>query len=154
MFQGDGSLGIPAVGALSSDSVRGARAVLNRAQPHHRAVRKVRADAVLVACLITTGTDHRQAAAARSRALAVQKLTHPPAEVARQEGVQQRVQAGVHVRDQEGRHGQQGAEVRRAVVIRAPMSPHDAHLLGQVAHGEHHHHGDQHSAKQRRELVV
>jgi len=105
--------------------------------------------AILVAIVVTAGAGHRQGTVVTSRGPAVQELAHALAKVTRQEGVQQRVQAGVHVRDEEGRHGQQGAEVRRTVVARAPMSPDDARLLRQVAHGEHHHHCDQHPGKQR-----
>jgi len=105
--------------------------------------------AILVAIVIAAGTSHRQSAIVTPRGPAAQELAHALAEVARQEGVQQRVQAGVHVRDEEGRHGQQGAKVGRAVVVRAPMSPDDARLLRQVAHSEHHHYRDQHPGKQR-----
>lgn len=110
------------------------------------------ADAILVAVVVTAGAYHRQGTAVVPRPPAMQQLAHTLAKVARQEGVQQRVQARVHIRDEEGRHGQQCAEVRRVIVIRAPVSPEDTRLLRQVAHGEHHHHCDQHSGKQRRDV--
>lgn len=110
------------------------------------------AHAVLVAVVVAAGAHHRQGVAVVSRPPTVQQFAHTLAKVARQEGVQQRVQTGVHVRDEESRHGQQSAEVRRVIVIRAPVSPENARLLGQVAHGEHHHHRDQHSGKQRRDV--
>lgn len=108
------------------------------------------ADAVLMT--IAAGAHHRQGTAVVPRPPTVQQLAHTLAKVARQEGVQQRVHAGVHVRDEDGRHGQQGTEVRRVIVVRTPVSPEDTRLLRQVAHGEHHHHCDQHSGKQQRDV--
>jgi len=99
-----GSLGALAINAVSRDGLRGNRAVLNGAESHNRAVGQM--GAILVAIVVTAGAGHRQGTVVTSRGLAVQELAHALAEVARQEGVQQRVQAGVHVRDEEGRHGQ------------------------------------------------
>lgn len=85
---------------MPSDGLRGARAVLDRAQPHDRAVRHVGAGAVLVAIVVAAGAHHRQGAAPAFRAPAVQQLAHTLAKISRQKSVQQRIQAGVHIRDQ------------------------------------------------------
>jgi len=117
----DSSLSSPAVSAVSRDGLPGGQAVLNGVQSNDRALMQMGADAILVAIVIA-GTHHRQGAVV-SRPRAVQQLAHTLAKVARQEGVQQRIQAGVQIREEEGRHGQQSAEVRRAIVVRAPVSP-------------------------------
>jgi len=55
------------------------------------------AESVLVAVVVATGAHHRQSTAVVPRPPTMQQLTHTLAKVARQKGVQQRVQTGVHV---------------------------------------------------------
>lgn len=49
-----------------------------------------------------------------------QQFAHSLAEVSTKEGVQQRIDARVEVRHQEGERREQGVEVRIALVVRGP----------------------------------
>lgn len=74
-----------------------------------------------------------------------QQFPHTFSEVLRQERVQQRIDAGVEVRDQEGERREQGAEVAVALVAAGPVLPHLARVERQVAHREREHDHDEHA---------
>lgn len=69
---------------------------MGRAQSDNRAVRYICIEAVLVACRVAARAPHSQPSAG-SPVIAVEQLAHAFTKIARQERVQKRIQARIHV---------------------------------------------------------
>lgn len=87
---------------------------------------------------------------------ATNELPHSLAKITRHEGVQERVDSGVEVRDEEREGGKEGGERAATIVIGRPILPHLAGVVWQVAEreGEDDHHQHAYDAATRSQYVL